>query len=81
MPTTDYELGYADAEEVCRGYDLMDDDHKCSADYLGEVMETAFQEQWDTYSEEYKRGYRAAWAYWTEEDDWDGLTRLMVFGE
>lgn len=67
MPKTEYEKGYADAEQTCRGYDKLTEDEQDSADYKGEIMEIAFQEQWADYPEEYKRGYRAAWAYWEEK--------------
>jgi hypothetical protein len=65
--TTDYELGYACAEQVCRGYDMMDENEQCAADYQGELMEVAFLNDplCQNFSEEWRRGYRAAWAYWS----------------
>ena len=81
MTTTDYDEGYTTASDIFRGYDLMDDDHKCTADYQDEQMLEAFDNDPGHYNftEEYIRGYKEAKAYWTEEPEEERDRRMWLF--
>ena len=81
MTTTDYDKGYAKADDIFRGYDLMSEDEQCTADYRDEMMLEAFENDPlnNPFSEEYIRGYKEAKAYWTEETEEEKDRRNWLF--